>query len=844
MKKSAYIFAASLALATVLSCNRAIEPEEAVTPQPAAEALTFRAVLEQPDTKASLNSDYAVVWEAGDQIAVYNGTDWVSSEALTASDIENNGRYATFTVNIAEGDTYYAVYPASAAPSGAVSDDVLAVTLPDVQVIPSDGCVAKDALVQVCKTSDKDNMVFKNISSLVEFKAPEDLDGYVRFEAFDAEGTALQVAGAASVNAAAPAAVSGNAGKVIVTGNFAAGQNYFAVVYPQSGVSSFRFAFSKEDATNGTLKAFKTGSSAIDLPLNGGKKFSDLGTLKWLGPLSTKADLDKWAKYADYYLAGETVKLGADIDYEGGTWTPVNGNEKDGFAGAIDGNSHSIFNIIINADNGENCGFFSYLNSSSDRIRVSNITFGLDPNTGKADSQSTMETSTNASETSLKAGVVAGSIAGCTLSGVTNYIPVTVGGSINGSQTAGLIGRCGDNTTITGCSNYADITFNSDGDNVYIGGLIGVLAGHSVLIDGCTNYGKVYRTKTVSAASATTGTGNAFIGGIVGRTGANQHSIVIQNCHNRGKVGTSVNLKCKQVYIGGIVGMDNTSDSDEPNLSIISCNNEADGEVHGYNLSSNEENPETGIGGIIGCAKNHSLVSYSNNFGTVSKDGNHSVNSSKYGGIVGNLCGEKATISNCNNGSASDSSLGRVIDKGQTSTKKNVRIGGIAGWHNQGTIDNCTNYGSVTTTTTKPNDAIYEYVGGIVGNYSKGVITNCRNLGIVSVSGTTGRFAAGGIVGLINGKSTSTGANCEVSGAISCGYAGNAGLIVGMYSQHSTTFGTEAQPVKVHSGITVNGSPVDSGTYKSLLAGTDAEFSDSGVQSPEGDTIWATFVSE
>ena len=471
MKKLAYFFAAILALSSSFACNRQVEIDN---PQPIKETLTFRAVLEQPDTKASLNSNYAVVWEPGDKIAVYNGTDWVESEALTDSDIKNDGRYATFSVSIAKSDTYYAVYPASAAPSGAVSDDVLAVTLPDVQDIPSGGCVAKNALVQVCKTTNKDNMVFKNISSLVEFKAPEDLHGYVRFEAFDAEGTALQVAGAASVNAAAPpAAVSGNAGKVIVKGNFAAEQNYFAVVYPQSVVSSFRFAFSKEDADNGTLKAFKTGSSEINLPLNGGKKFIDLGTLKWLGPLSTKADLDKWAKYADYYLEGETVKLGADIDYEGGTWTPVNGNDATGFAGCLDGQGHSIYKIIIDSSTSENCGFFADLTSKAQRTRVKNLKLGYDPAKSGPDGTSNI-VGTNDENTHI--GALVGLLDKSNVENVDNCINVTVTQDAE-AQTGGLIGRCESTCYITNCKNFATIegrTANSG--SVYLGGLIGTLA--------------------------------------------------------------------------------------------------------------------------------------------------------------------------------------------------------------------------------------------------------------------------------------------------------------------------------------------------------------------------------
>ena len=835
MKKSAYIFAASLALATVLSCNRAIEPEEAVTPQPAAEALTFRAVLEQPDTKASLNSDYAVVWEAGDQIAVYNGTEWVSSEPLTDSAIENNGRYATFSVSIAEGDTYYAVYPASAAPSAAVSDDVLAVTLPDVQVIPSGGCVAKDALVQVCKTADKDNMVFKNISSLVEFKAPEALDGYVRFEAFDAEGTALQVAGAASVNAAAPAAVSGNAGKVIVKGNFAAGQNYFAVVYPQSGVSSFRFAFSKEDAANGTLKAFKTGSSAIDLPLNGGKKFSDLGTLKWLGPLSTKADLDKWAKYADYYLAGETVKLGADIDYEGGTWTPVNGNDTNGFAGAIDGQNHSIFGLKFNYSGGPECGFFSQLSSSSKRLRVKDLKLGYDASSSTGYNDTNCVLQVGVSNISVF-GALAGVCNNCILDNVHNYVRTILAyASTSTIVFGGLIGETQGECVINNCSNNNIVACTATAVGTYIGGLIGQAGGVTTL-NNCINKGDIKRTKV----SGTEGTGIIILGGLIGRTANESCGHVFDNCINYGSVTTTANTKPEKLFLGGIIGIDGSS-LDE-NTSLIVKNSRNEGTISCKGTSQANAH---GVGGIIGTISYYSKIINCTNLGTIVKNGNFNGVEGKYGGIAGTINNDSALIENCVNGEAG-TNKGAVNDIVEQNKNQNQRFGGIVGHGNLGTIRYCKNYGTLTSTNTTA-EAQKNYLGGIVGNVTLSKVEFCENYGDIVVEGTTGNHSAGGIVGLQNGSKTpnATGEGCKVvSASITCGVAGNAGLIVGRFSNSVTvSYGTESNPAIVAPGCSVNGTAIDASNYLTYIAGTNYNITASGVASGNN-TIWATFAAE
>lgn len=834
MKKSAYIFAASLALATVLSCNRAIEPEEAVTPQPAAETLTFRAVLEQPDTKASLNSDYAVVWEAGDQIAVYNGTEWVSSEPLTDSDIENNGRYATFSVNIAEGDTYYAVYPASAAPSAAVSEDVLAVTLPDVQVIPSGGCVAKDALVQVCKTSDKDNMVFKNISSLVEFKAPEALDGYVRFEAFDAEGTALQVAGAASVNAAAPAAVSGNAGKVIVKGSFAAEQNYFAVVYPQSGVSSFRFAFSKEDATNGTLKAFKTGSSAIDLPLNGGKKFSDLGTLKWLGPLSTKADLDKWAKYSSYYLAGETVKLGADIDYEGGTWKPVNGNDATGFAGCLDGQGHSIFGIMFPLDIEDYTGFFSTLVSSEKCLRVKNLKLGYDASseTGYDDTKCLLRSNSTGTPTF---GPLAGLAENCVIENVDNYVRTILGGAAEKAVFGGIFGKTSGNCELNHCTNNNIVACTATALDTYIGGLIGEAGGSVTIID-CENKGDIKRTQT----SKTIGSGIVLIGGIAGRTSNDSQGHSITNCNNSGTISVTANLKCGQLHVGGILGIDGSSTDGSWNVIIDQCKNSGKISCNGQSGGGDQSS-----GGIIGKVNHETKIINSTNAGAIVKNGNGNNVEFKVGGIVGMLSNESGIILNCTNGIQGDATKGKIADEATQDKNYNQRLGGIVGHANIGTIQECRNYATINSTTSCSYGKTY--IGGITGNCTLANIVDCENYGTVHLeAGSEVSSSAGGIVGLQNGSKNANyvDGGCKVSSAIYCGNSANAGLIVGRFSNSvEAVYGSETKPNVVLSGCTINDTTIDASNYLTYLAGTAAGITASGVASGLN-TIWATFVSE
>ena len=819
-----------------LSCSK----EEAAPQDEVREhrGLEIKATIEQP-VRATL-SGYSVQWEVGDRIAVHNGTSWAVSDPLESSDITGGGLNASFYVTMDEAATYYAVYPASAAPVAAPAGDEISVVLPAEQDIPAGQKIAKDALVQVAKATSR-SFSFKNAVSLVEFTVPESGISSVYFEAYNSVPEVINIAGSGTVNAATPATVIGDAGLVTVNSSstFTSGQNYFAAVYPQAAVvEGFRFTFTKISVANGAQKAFRTGSlaSAIEFPVNGGKKVTDFdGDLNWIGPLSNKAELDKWASRATYWRAGETVMLDADIDYGGATWTPVSGRYDSGFAGAIDGQDHSIYNIIIAATS--NAGFFDFLTSDSQVQRVKDIKFGYNPGTGAADGTSALS---GAAPEASKIGVLASNANNAIISGVSNYIPITVTGSNTNIQMGGLVGRTGDYTTFEDCINRAAINFNSGGKEAYIGGLVGVVAGEDCVLSGCHNYGNVQRTK-VGAEK-----GNVFIGGIVGRTGGTTSGISIEDCHNHGTVGTTVNVKASQLYIGGILGMDNTGVGSARNVSITSSTNAADGTVSSYNQSSVGEN---GIGGILGCAKNKSLIDGCNNLGSVVKVGNFNKVNGRFGGIVGYLLNNGdnvATVQNCNNGSSGNAAYGAITDEDQSYYDgKYVQVGGIIGYQKAGTVDNCKNYGKVWLkgTTASCN----EYAGGLVGDFAGGAITNCESRGPVVVAGTTASYSAGAVVGTLSATSAvSTATGCTVASAVSCGYAANAGLVVGLYTSTGTTvMGSSVSPVSIVSSSTVNGNAISNDSeetyyFGKCLAGSAAGITASGDASGNN-TIWGTY---
>jgi hypothetical protein len=828
MKKISYCSAAVILALSALSCNRQVEVE---TPQPAVGSLTFRAVLEQPVTKADL-SNYAVVWQAGDQIAVYNGSEWVTSDPLEASAIQNNGRYAEFSVSIAEAAGYWAVYPASAAPDAAISGDDIPVVLPAVQVIASGNSVAKDALVQVCKTADKDNMVFKNVTSLIEFKVPESGIDYVCFEALDGDAAAMNIVGAASVDAGEPAAVvTGDASRVTVKGSFTSGENYFAVVYPQSAVNKFRFVFSKTSSEDGTSKAFRTGStgSALEFPLNSGCKFSDFGTLSWIGPISTKADLDKWAKYAAWWTADEVIKLGADIDYESGSWKPVNGDDATGFAGVLDGQGHSIFGIKFDYTTGEHIGFFSDLASSEKRLRVKDLKLGYDSSssTGYNDSNCVLQVAT---ANTKRFGALAGTCTNCVIDNVHNYVRTILGYAATSTIVfGGIIGETDGQCEFNECSNNNTIACIATAVGTYIGGLIGQAKG-VCSINSCINKGDIKRTKV----SGTEGSGVIILGGIIGRTANNTKGHSINQCINYGGVSTSANTKPKQLFLGGIAGIDGESPDETPNLIINHCRNEGNISSKGVSKAGTH-----GTGGIVGAFNYNSQILNSTNLGTIVKNGNHNGVEGKFGGIVGFITQETALIHNCINGAQGDNTKGAIQDLIEQTAETNQRLGGIVGHANIGTVRGCINYAPVSSNGT----AAKTYVGGIAGNATTGKVVSCENYGTITVEGTTDTHSAGGIIGLQNGSKTEnhTGENCIVKASVSCGYAGNAGLIVGRFSNSvNTTWGTSSEPAIVKSGCSVNGLDATSSNFESLLAGSDYGITASGLASGYN-TIWAVF---
>lgn len=147
---------------------------------------------------------------------------------------------------------------------------------------------------------------------------------------------------------------------------------------------------------------------------------------------------------------------------------------------------------------------------------------------------------------------------------------------------------------------------------------------------------------------------------------------------------------------------------------------------------------------LIGCVRNLTLNS---DISISSKNDIVGDESIFWAGILANRLYTYATVQNCvTEGSISYTQWG-----------KELRVGGFAGYAPRGTLTGCVNKAAISAV--GDGSALVE-VGGIIGrNYASTdaiYIENCTNEGPISISGTVKGLNAGGIIGLMDSKHTST----------------------------------------------------------------------------------------
>ena len=347
-------------------------------------------------------------------------------------------------------------------------------------------------------------------------------------------------------------------------------------------------------------------------------------------------------------------------------------NNGNGFAGILNGQSHTITGLFVNGDQFNSGGLFGYSGGTIMNIGLVGVSISADSHVGGLVGEQFIGT--------ISQGYVTGTVSGN--ANVGGLVGMQLGGTISGS--------------------YATSTVNGAQNNV--GGLVGSLSGGTIT--------QSYATGTVS--------GNSFVGGLVG---GQEDGTTISRSHATGTVlanGDSV------YYYGGLVGAQDGG-------VITQCY--ATGNVVGYPTSEGvgglvggqagtiDQSYATGtasgdarIGGLVGRQVGGATT---RSYATGAASGNSLV-----GGLVGLQQGgtidqtyATGTANGTNNvgGLVGEQDDGAISNSYATGAVTGVSlVGGLVGNQNGGTIDRTYAVGAVTGTNN---------VGGLVGEQDGGAVT-------------------------------------------------------------------------------------------------------------------------
>ena len=196
-------------------------------------------------------------------------------------------------------------------------------------------------------------------------------------------------------------------------------------------------------------------------------------------------------------FAGKTVKLGANIDMNNATWTPI-GKGNNVFSGTFDGQGYTISNLSIG--NGNEMGLFGKVNGAT----IKNLTI----NNAKVLTQG------------ASIGVVVGSGIGLKLENVkvTGLVQVT-----GNNYVGGIVGYAYGK--YTNCSvDAADGSYvqgNAPGYTCYVGGLSGWIGEGDSQIVGCS-------VNNITVRALSNGDNHSY--GVGGLAGLAHHGTVIKDC--------------------------------------------------------------------------------------------------------------------------------------------------------------------------------------------------------------------------------------------------------------------------------------------------------------------------
>lgn len=243
--------------------------------------------------------------------------------------------------------------------------------------------------------------------------------------------------------------------------------------------------------------------------------------------ISTKAELEAMSKEPEAFY-----RLDADLDFEGEELSAIF-NSSNPFKGHLDGNNHTISNVLLDADTTYS-GVFGYLKGA----KISNLTI--------------KGASFNASRGERYIAALAGKAEGAEINNVTidgisvNYTGQTsktayIGGLISWVENSKI-----SNTVVKNIS----ITTPKARLKVFIGGFVGY--NKNSVISNSSSVG----TMKITVGYTSNSNGFAYVGGFVG---LNDSSKGITTCYSNvnltvGEVDEYSGNKTHSVYVGGFVG--------------------------------------------------------------------------------------------------------------------------------------------------------------------------------------------------------------------------------------------------------------------------------------------------
>lgn len=438
----------------------------------------------------------------------------------------------------------------------------------------------------------------------------------------------------------------------------------------------------------------------------------------------------------------------ADIDMQGAKLAPAAA-----FSGVLNGNNHRIYNFTVESDN-EYVGLI--LNNYG---TIKNITFG------SADGRK-YDGKTVISAVEGKGGNHTGLVAvnAGRMEGVVNFANIKFTASTAPTDyvgTGGIAGGAANGAVFDGCVNYGKLEGSGEVKVEFsFGGILGIgklVAGDLVTVSNCVNNAdidlNVYISKVLMA------------GGIVGRT---NFLVVIDNCTNNGKLTYTTDVAPKTwASFGGIVG------SLYNGAQALNCRN--NGAVSSDLLQVNR------MGGIAGVLNSGGVIKDCVNSADVSvRQEGANANWQSIGGILGFQ--EKAnadpSVVNLVEGNVNK---GRVSFYGSNATThaNKLNIGGVVGMTSlKITVKDNENQAAVTAVN---NASGALFAGGVIGAFFKGEGLEAEgniNSGNVTLKGNSSSDALGGVIG--SSSVTTNSVHGNVSNAtLSCTNAALTGAVVG-----------------------------------------------------------------